>query len=75
MKQVNIGKHIKEIFDMLMKILMENIFVFDRYSGKKPRFLRHFFVNLLPGRKVTPKPKSVFHSCIWPSADLSNAMV
>ena len=33
----------------------------------------HFFVNLLPGRKVTPPPKSVFHSCIWPSESLANA--
>jgi hypothetical protein len=33
----------------------------------------HFFANLLPGRKVSPPPKSVFHSCIWPSVGLANA--
>jgi hypothetical protein len=32
-------------------------------------FLRTYF----PGRKVTPPPKSVFHSCIWASVDLTNA--
>jgi|LakMenE01Jun11ns_1017448.scaffolds.fasta_scaffold9949311_4 hypothetical protein len=33
-----------------------------------------FLLTYFPGQKVSPRPKSVFHSCIWPSANLANAI-